>query len=316
MDNDKNNIVGIYYDRKPMGGYLYNKKNTQYYVEAMKNINEYLGSRGLDAVFLMGQDSYIGQGQFGNYWRMDNETGELHKIESTIQPAIIYDKGHISFYDGCFTIFNHPDLARLGRNKWSQYGLFAKFMPETYIADDETSLEKCLHDIAGNMVVIKPLDQNSGNGIFIGKKTSAVGQKEFPAIVQEYHETSSGVPGVASGRHDIRLIIMNGKICVAAVREPKGDKLLANTHQGGSIRFFDPQLLPDVVLTMAKAVDEKLKKYGNRLYSSDFLFDGKKWYLIEINDRPGLPALYQDDESGVIKNFYDTLTQNIIKWSK
>jgi hypothetical protein len=312
-------ILGIYYKRLPnREGYLYTPESTPencwWYVDAMRYIVEFFSKGGVDVVYLLGEDCYLGQGAFRNYWEMDFETGQLEKINKIIKPDIVYDKGHMEFYDGCFKIFNSPALAQLGRNKWSQYALFKQYQPKTVVVNSASELAKKTAEIPGETIVSKPLGKNGGRDIFIGKKED-LRVLDYPVLLQEYHETSSGVSGIAERRHDIRLIMLDNEIVVAAVRQPAGDKLLANAHQGGTIKFFDPSKLPKTVTNMAKAVDDKLTGYGNRLYSSDFLFDGNGWYLIEINDRPGLPAIWQNDD-GAVEGFYQKFYERVLKWSE
>jgi hypothetical protein len=310
--------LGIYYKRLPnQDGFLYTPENTPancwWYAHAMQDIVKYLGEKNITVVYLLGTNCYLGQGVFREYWSMDATTGHLTKVAHTIKPDIIYDKGHMGFYDGSFPLFNQPALAQLGRNKWSQYALFQEFQPKSVAVNHPQELPAKIDEIPGDFIVSKPLNKNGGRDIFIGQKAN-LQIHQYPVLLQEYHETNSGVPGIASKRHYVRLIMFNAKATVAAVRQPEGDKLLANAYQGGSIKFFHPQKLPPALITLAQAIDKKLTGYGNRLYSSDFLLSGAQWYLIEINDRPGLPAL-QQDEDGAIAEFYQDFYHHVVQWS-
>jgi hypothetical protein len=48
-----------------------------------------------------------------------------------------------------------------------------------------------------------------------------------------------------------------------------------------------------------------LERYGPSFYSADFLYNGKNWFLIEINDRPGVPSLAQDNPAGSVAQFFE-----------
>jgi glutathione synthase/RimK-type ligase-like ATP-grasp enzyme len=142
-------------------------------------------------------------------------------------------------------------------------------------------------------LVIKPLDLGGGKGIFIDipEKLKNI-PKSFPLLMQEFIDTSAGIPGITTGMHDLRVVLCNGEIIHSNIRTPgKGDKK-ANFSQGGSLKVIDPELLPEDLKYIVASIDFDLSLYGERLYSLDFgLSADNEWKLIELNARPGMPSI-------------------------
>ena len=87
------------------------------------------------------------------------------------------------------------------------------------------------------MVVLKPLSESGGKNVRIAKKRSAfpkikIGQDY---IVQEFIDSSKGIPGLTEGAHDLRVVLVNEKIIYSHIRKPKTNCLLANVALGGTI---------------------------------------------------------------------------------
>jgi glutathione synthase/RimK-type ligase-like ATP-grasp enzyme len=118
-----------------------------------------------------------------------------------------------------------------------------------------------------------------------------------------------GADGVADGRHDVRLYIIDSKLVLMSVRRPKAGEFLANTSQGGSIEFFSARRIPlELGQTAEQIIDKITPKVYNYFISLDFFYDGSKWLLIEVNDQPGVPAEYQTPEA---KTIYKLFAQSV-----
>ncbi|MDR2524282.1 MAG: ATP-grasp domain-containing protein [Candidatus Nomurabacteria bacterium] len=305
--------LGIYYGRLPNGdGYLYPKPADRQFRECATDLEKTLLARNIALVYLCGKDSYLGLGEYSSYWQIDQYTaGAYREVTKTIKPDLIFDKGHIDYDDGYLHFFNCHELARLGRNKYTQSHVFYDFIPKTVLITKHDNLAEKLQLLPSQIIVVKPLGKNGGRGVVVGNKEN-ITVTEFPVIAQEFIESSPGVANLADGRHDLRLYVVGGEVVLSSVRQPKPGSFLSNTSQGGEIKFASPEDLDAALLNTAQKLIAKLEKYGDSFYSLDFMFDGTKWWFIEMNDRPGFPALFQD-ENGEVKFFYEKFAQFIEK---
>lgn len=251
---------------------------------------------------------YIGGGVFSEYYTIDHKTGCWTLKKATICPDLIYSRNRIFYDDGFLNIVNNVKFDTLTINKWSQFCLFRDIQPKSFIALSQKEILQHFSNIEGSLVVVKPLSLTGGHGIFIGKKSDFPTFSHYPAIVQEFHESINGIPNLATGRHDIRILMIDGKPIAMAVREPLPNSLLSNTHQGGTIRFVHKSNIPSSLKPHLKIIKERLHPYGSNFCSADFLFDGKNWMLIEINGKPGIPALFQDTGDGAVLDIYSNLS--------
>ena len=53
-------------------------------------------------------------------------------------------------------------------------------------------------------------------------------------------------------------------------------------------------------------------QFGGKFYSIDFMHGDDGWYMVEMNDRPGMPAFFQDT-NGAVKEFHEKLAAMIAK---
>lgn len=295
-------LVGIFYNRKPnKNGYLNAVKQFRH---SLHELSEVFEGRNMRMVLLCEERSYVGHGLFCGYWSPDStKKGKFINHKETIRPNLVYDKGHFSSNDGFIKIFNPSNFSKLGRNKYTQSLLFKSLVPSTELVLPGESLTHAVSAVSSDLVVIKPLHLNGGRSIEVVGATEA---KRMVApdflLVQEFIETNKGVSGLTKGRHDLRLYVLNGKPALVSIRNPRSGGYLSNTKQGGRITFLSANKVPPGILQILKKINSHLALYQPRYYSADFMFDGKKWWLIEINDRPGIPAVFQ---SSLIPRFHE-----------
>ena len=309
-------IIALYYARSPRSGenadsgYMYNNHPQwrNYPHELMLQIEK----SGAIAVLVGENNTYIGDNTFSHYWLPSKkEMGLFEKVNQPIKVDAIFNKGYFNG-DASFAYVNIPEVQKIGRDKALQSVLFEQWQPKTAKANTN-GLRQAIESIPGDMVVIKPTDQNGGHGIIIDDKAKVLSQidslEDRDWVVQQFVDSSRGINGLFKGTHDLRLYIINGVCSLASVRQPKAGKLVANTSQGGSINFFAPSDIPKEPIAIAKKIDEFMAKFGNRYYSVDFISDGDDWYILEVNDRPGVPAQFQSPE---VINFQKKLAGCII----
>lgn len=304
-------IFAIYYDRKVnKSGKLYPKKADRQFNEAIFDFRDKLAEKGIELVLITCQNLYVGNGQFFGFWK-PGENYRYEKIEELISPTVVLDKGHIDFNDGFLNFFNSHDFARLGRNKYTQALIAEGFVPKTELVCDEKDYAKVLANLKSEKVVAKPLDENGGKGVTMYSRNKLSENQSFPVIMQEFVETKGGIDGMVSGRHDIRLYIVDGEVTMCSIRQPAEGGWLSNTHQGGTIHFYKNSEINPELVEFAKPVIRKFDKMGGKFYAVDFMHGEDRWFMVEMNDRPGIPAKFQD-ENGAVEEFYEKLA-NMIK---
>ncbi len=136
--------------------------------------------------------------------------------------------------------------------------------------------------------VVKPANEGSSVGVHIIKNGDngswAQGEKpETVWLVEEY----------ISGR-EITVAVLNGKaLGVTEIRPKTGFYDYENKYTDGKTEHLCPAPLSDgeskKVMEMAEIAHESLGCRG--LTRSDFRYDGKNFYILEINTQPGMTSL-------------------------
>ena len=259
--------------------------NKQEYWNAYQELEKEIQLLGAEFYVVRSQGTYLGNGRFAQSWKF--EDGDLVESGEVIAD-IIYDKGEF-VSDDTVDVLNSHFINDICTNKWRTYELFPSFCPKTVLVHSEEEFLEELPNLNGDKKVIKPLDDEEGNGVFIGdddyiKKSP----REFPLLVQEFLDSSDGIPGIVEGIHDLRVAIMSGEILFSFVRTPPEGELLANVARGGNLFVLKPEEIPQEAMDLVYAIDKSFKEYKNRFYGVDIAFtpDGPK--IIELNSRLGL----------------------------
>jgi len=237
--------------------------------------------------------SYLGNMRFSNGWKF-NDQGKLDEITDTISVDLIYMKATDAGFPYKITtenILNHPDLDLLCRDKMETYKLFGDSMKTSLVATPQ-NVEEVLKAITTDLIVLKPTLGESGEGILFvprNEYTSASVPTNEPYLAQAFLDASKGVEGLVKGRHDLRVVMANGKPVIAYFRVAKEGSYLSNTAQGATVEPIDLEQVPADCLAMTTEVDEKLEAYNPRMYSIDFMFENNVPYVTELNSRPGIP---------------------------
>ncbi|MDQ1283840.1 MAG: ATP-grasp protein [Patescibacteria group bacterium] len=235
---------------------------------------------------------------FKHAWVFEGKGGNWKKVDN-IKPDLIYDKTkarmetyykkeligeHYPFInDLCFT--------RLIDDKFITSLLFSKWSKRSWVIKNNTDLKMTLKNISSSKLVAKPLSESGGNGIFIieKKKYGELPKINSPYIVQDFIDSSRGVPGVSQKMHDLRLVFINNKLMYSYIREPQEGSFLANLAQGGSLKIVPENKLPRTIFPVIKHANKIFAAFEPRIYSIDFMFDEKKQpWVVELNSMPGL----------------------------
>jgi glutathione synthase/RimK-type ligase-like ATP-grasp enzyme len=142
----------------------------------------------------------------------------------------------------------------------------------------------------GSTLVVKPRTGRRGEGVYFGTKDELLSMEHrYPVILQEFVETLGGFM-YPDRRHDIRIVILNGKIAHAFARFTRDDTYRANISQGGDYLELPYKEIPLKLREIAEKIAKDIKsKYENPFYSIDFGIAKEGIYIFEMNNRIGFP---------------------------
>lgn len=257
---------------------------------------EFGKQNGLDMFIASDKDGHLGNLKFQNLLCYQN--GFFIRQAGNISADAVLDRSGGLFFPPKATkkrVLNCFDFKKLCCDKNLTHAAIGKFMPQNFEISNKKELLKYLKKInPDSLAVLKPARGMCGKDIIFEKPAQLSTVKLAPSkkyVLQEFIDTSSGIKGIAKGRHDLRIIIVEGKPVLAHIRTPKKGSLLANVAQGGKIKEITIKKIPAQVLKTVKNIQKIIdKKYFYPLYSIDFGLDKKgKPFVFELNDQIGFP---------------------------
>ncbi len=208
------------------------------------------------------------------------------------------------------TMINHPILDDFCWDKRVVSETFPQYTPKTFVVNTLHGLKIVLSKIKTKKIILKPRYGTLGKKVLVVDREKLPKKIEKNTLVQEFIDTSKGIKGITKGVHDMRVIMINGKIDHIHVRTPKDGLLKANVALGGSKKFVDKKKVPRKAKIISKKVDKLFKGLYPRVFSVDFLFNEKGMpYIVECNSQPMIDKYafgkYADP------SFYDRLLETI-----
>jgi glutathione synthase/RimK-type ligase-like ATP-grasp enzyme len=298
--------IGVYFSHPGENDYPFTKDE---YRNAYREFAGRLKNMGADVFIVRGKNTYLGESRFSGGWSFAD--GRFLRTECAIDVDVIFDKGDGDFApeDGAVVI-NNPEMQRAGRKDVTAQ-MFREFLPTTFTVNSPAELDTAIQSIRSTMIVMKPIDGYGGHGVRIGRVNEVCRDPQmFPFIVQEFIDTSGGIPGVIGGHHDFRIILVGSSIPCAVVRTPPPGRLTANVEMGGSYASVAPERIPEGALRIARAIDARFASIEDRVYSVDVGLDaGGQWKLIEINPPP---ALFQARGDANMERYHQMLAEHLI----
>jgi glutathione synthase/RimK-type ligase-like ATP-grasp enzyme len=265
-------------------------------------------------VYVLTRKTYVGDGIFKGAWLYKN--GEFEKVIDAVKMNLVFDwVGSLSFppkNEKNLRVVNTREFKELACDKWVTYHKLGDYMPKTFWVGVYKNTAKLIDQIKTDNVVLKPYDGLRGKGIFIGPKEKL---KDFKPegvsrkyILQEFVDTAKGIPGLTGGRHDLRVVVINGKAVWCHIRVPAGESFLANAAQGGNLTEIDYSEVPMSIKEIVNTISEIFyKEYDNPMFSLDFGIDPTgRPFIFEINDQIGFPRWEMKNR----ENFLQALVQN------
>lgn len=277
--------IAVFFDKPGYDDYPFDH---QEYVEAYHDLAPMIVQRGARFAIVRDQKTYKGNNVFSGYWMFENGTFVRH--DEDLEVDVIYDKGHF-VPDASARMSNDRELTDICTDKYRTAREFPELNPKTFLARSKDELIQALANIpVDSYVVAKPVNLEEGIGVMIAPPAEiAESVTQFPYLLQEFIDTSEGIPGIVDGMHDLRMIVVEGEIVVSYIRTPPPGKMTANVSQGGREIEVFPELLPAGAKKIVEDVEKKFSRYANRTYSVDVgrHKDGT-WKIIELNAKTGL----------------------------
>ena len=287
--------LAIYFsDPKPMGDPF----NLPYpYWEIYQGIVRDIEARGIEVYIV--RASYLGEGIFSDGWKVKN--GVLIQVGQKIKVDLIWHRGSQATIPPVYDcrIINHPDLERFCGDKVKIAEVFADISPKTRSIDSYDKYLEVIHEwgfSSEEKIVLKKNFLYGGHGVEILpiKDVSKTLYETWDNIlIQEFVDSSVGIPGIVEGLHDIRVVTINGEPVYSFVRTPPAGSFLANVSQGGAEIPVSLDKLPSEVVRLVKKINDKLAQYRPSIFASDFFNSKDGFKLVELNSRPAvcIPSL-------------------------
>lgn len=274
----------------------------QEYLLAMKRA-------GAQAFFVTGNDSYQGNGRFKQAWSIDavSEVANFTPV-GEIQADIVFDKG--GFEGDDVPVVTDKKLHALLDSKALIYEKFGKYQPASILCHTAEEVVKAMASLKTDMAVIKNPIGSSGKQVYIGLRIELTvpANETYPLLVQEFVDMSEGVPGIAPGVHDLRLLMTGSTVIGATLRQPAPGRLHANVSQGGTEQLLSVDQIPDEVKAIALDIDSQLEDLP-RYYAIDFAKGKQGWVLIELNNKPGL---FRESTGPLARVFMDKVARYVV----
>lgn len=252
---------------------------------------------GFDMFIASGEENYEHPLRFKNTFTYESDHFVSHP-EKIDADAIFDRSGGISFPPEKIgnKVLNCIEFKRLCNDKNAMKEFLGDSMPKSNCIRTREDLLSCLEGYKEvPRVALKPARGMQGKDIIIDSPKNIARIKLRAATeytLQEFIDTSSGIPGITSTYHDLRVVIANGEIVLSHVRTPKNGSLLANVAQGGSIQEVLVKDIPSFIRDATQKIQTLIdKKYDFPLYSIDFGIQNKTTpFVFELNDQIGFPS--------------------------
>jgi len=244
-------------------------------------------------------DSYIGNGKFKNV--AIYKSNKIIMTTDIFKADVIYQYNKmvpLSFSAEKILITNTPEFRNFCSPKINTYNYMPEFFPKTYLALNKKELLKSIGKIKTKKVVLKPNKGSNGDHVYIFDKNNInidlIPEEklyDFGFLIQEFIDTSTGIPTIASSYHDLRIITHGSRISLCHIRQPQKGSLVSNSHKGALITEINIDSIPKFILDFYHKVHNKIiKKYPYPLYSMDIGIDKDGPKLIELNSHTAFPG--------------------------
>ena len=203
------------------------------------------------------------------------------------------------------TIINTTELRLAIGSKVKQVELFSEWIPKTWEVSSEEELQKVISNYKKELIVAKPIYGYGGYGVSVIKKEECKDiELEYPYLLQEFVSGEIKIPGTdIVGIADIRLVYVAGEFSYSFSRLAAEGSYLTNVAQGATPIWVAHKDVPKKALEIAQTINDRLSQFGLTEISIDFMFEGDRVIVVEVNTKPGVSSIMQmGNETEIQKN--------------
>lgn len=253
-------------------------------------------------------------------WIFDTKNKKWKRAYN-IKPDLVYDKTKsipeafmkISRIRADYPFFNCMEFSKIVDDKFVISMLFPEWCKKNKLIRDAKDLSRAFEKMPANKkLVLKPVNLSGGENVFIGtKKEIMAGIKKAKIkvadwMLQDFIDSSNGIPGVMRGVHDLRLVLIDEKISYSYYRKPASGSLLANLAQGGSMEIVPINKLPQNLFPIIKKANMLFSGFEHKIYALDVMFDREQRpWIVELNSMPGM--YFAKGQEDIRNRFYGDL---------
>lgn len=261
--------------------------------------------------------NYFKRRRFSAYAYFDGKKWRKRKL--AISPDFIIDKSIFSFdrfllkkaFNKSAPMLNQLPVPLVASDKFLTHLIFPEYTKEAWLVQNKVEISEAMKKIKTSRVVVKSPYGFGGKTVRIIPRSKV---KDLhltePMLIQEFIDSSKGIPGIVKGMHDLRTVCLGPKIVSSYVRTPPKGKLLSNWSAGGSLDYIPLKDVPKEVIKISKKILKRLSALPNTLYTIDFMYDqGRRPYVIEMNNNPTFELIPGYEKE--VKNFYRELLTHI-----
>lgn len=231
-------------------------------------------------------------------WQEIIREAEREKISFVINRSRNY---HISrkLEDMGIRVFNNSRVTEVCNNKWDTYNMAKRLeIPVMHTEPGDEGREATLNNLEYPKV-IKSCNGHGGDEVFLvsndAEKNEAVSKIRGEYIVQDYAN--------AEGR-DIRAYIISGECVIAMCRTAK-QGFKSNFSLGGRAEKCE---LGEKEKGIVKKICDELKP---DYIGIDFIYDGNRVVLNEIEDAVGARMVYENTDMNIVEKFTDDIKEKL-----
>lgn len=189
-----------------------------------------------------------------------------------------------------FLTLNALPVITTAAEKYMTKLLFPDLTPRTWYCVRRDDLLGLANKNLPTRIVVKPAVGSSGKWVRIipSAKLKDIRVTE-PLLIQEFIDSSQGIPGLVHGAHDLRVGVLDHHIAYSYLRIPKSGSLIANIAKGGRAQFVRIADIPPSVLRAVQTVTRTLWLPQPSFYTIDFIIEaGRRPWILELNHTPGV----------------------------
>lgn len=246
-------------------------------------------------------------------------TKEVYKVvDEEIRIDVVWNRSvhnsSLIYMLWSFLVCPSPQFSALSDDKLQQYTLLKKHQSRTVLFHNFI-ISQSVQDSFGDMVVLKPRFWSWGVDVQLFKKQDLLNEKDRfmnlkkRMLVQEYIDSSGGIPWLVIGKHDLRVVLLWNTIDHLTVRQPSDSKeFRSNVAVWWTETIFPCEALPKELEKLILVLQERLQ-LSHELCSLDFSYstEEKRWYCIEINASPWIE--YTEQQRIFATGYYTRLAK-------